>query len=232
MSLSLPDYIRRTGIMDAPIVHTWDDADPEPAYLALDERLYNRIGKTSDRGVLALSAGFAEWVAWRLSKVSNDSTLFQIIEALWAGIIDWRYMKPLQRLDRKAYQGPARGPLLGAAKLLRRILDLTKRRQFAFPEAACLSYLDLYVMPDAKPFKDWRRFVIVRLATLYPRDKKDLLGAPVPREVLDPDSVYTPDMAPALLARFLTGLDPTKNPYLRTSAEMIQAGFEGVPYSM
>jgi hypothetical protein len=112
------------------------------------------------------------------------------------------------------------------------MVRLIKKKQFATPECVSLAFLTLHVVPDPKPFKDWRRFAIGRLATLYPLDKENRLGPPVPREALDPELDYKPEMAPQLLSKFLQSLDPSTNPYLRPATEMIADGFDGTPYSL
>lgn len=230
MPISLPKYIDTTGIIDHPIEHSWDDDDPEFVYARLDERLQHRIAKISDRGQLVLSCGFAEWIGWRLKKFSDDPMLFNKIEAVYTGIIDWRYLSTRKLPNRQDWKGPSRGPLWAAAELLNRLIDLTKRKQFASPESVCISFLVLHIIPDPKPFKDWRRFAIQRLSTLYPLDMENVLGLPVPRESLDPDLNYKPGQESELLGNFLSNLDPTTNPFLCTSEEMFEAGFEGTPY--
>lgn len=232
MALKIPKYIELTGIVDTPITHDWDNANPLKAYYCEDSRLEHRIAGTSDRGVIALSAGFAEWVAWRMQKHVADPVLFQLIEAIWASIVDWRYIRPFGLLKREEWNGPLGGPIWAAANLLRKVKKLISGNEFAWPEAVCLSYLVLHVIPDPKPFKDWRRFAIRRLVATYPQNKDDLLGEPVPREITDPDFEYKPEMAKDLLGSFLEKIDPSENPYLSAPKEMLEAGFKGTPYSL
>ena len=104
MPISLPKYIDTTGIIDHPIEHSWDDDDPEFVYARLDERLQHRIAKISDRGQLVLSCGFAEWIGWRLKKFSDDPMLFNKIEAVYAGIIDWRYLSTRKLPNRQDWK--------------------------------------------------------------------------------------------------------------------------------
>lgn len=231
MTLPTPDFVLRSSYADEPLTHSWDDSDPQFAWLSEDERLQKRIGQATHRGVLALAAGIAEWVAFRFSKHSDAPMLSDKIEAVWAGIVDWRYRADRRMPLHAAWQGPVRGPLWEAAKLLDQMLDLTQRKTFASPEAVNLSQLMMYVTARPGPFKDWRSFAITRLAKLYPVDPADRLGAPVPREALDPDIEYDVSMAPASIDRFLRGLDPARNPWLASPADMVAAGFSGTPYT-
>jgi len=197
----------------------------------MDERLQHRMDGTTDRGVLALSAGFAEWILWRFSKQSSDPLLLNKIEAMWAGIVDWRYLSPLRMPPAHEWRGPVRGPIWSAANWLDRIVDLLKRREFATPEAVALSQLMLHVIAHPDAFKNWRRFAIQRLDKLYPSTEQDLLGRPVPREALNPDIKYDPATASALIDTYLRGLDPSLNPFLAKPADMVVAGFTGTPYT-
>ncbi len=54
----------------------------------------------------------------------------------------------------------------------------------------------------------------------------------MPREALDPDFDFKPEMAPALFGAFLKRLDYKANPFLRTPEEMRKLFFEGVPYEL
>jgi hypothetical protein len=91
-------------------------------------------------------------------------------------------------------------------------------------------------LPKRDAYKEWRRFVIRRLTKFYPLTEEtadeEALGPPVPRAALDPSFDYRPELARDLLANFLRSCDPGKNPYLRSPKEMLDAGFEGVPYAL
>jgi hypothetical protein len=235
INMMMPSYIKRADIVDCPIQYNWNDADPGLLYLE-DERLANRIGKICYRGIIALSAGFAEWIAWRLSKHCTDPVLFHEIEAVWAGIIDWRYMRPLGRSskapERKDWHGAERGPVRSAFFLLSQVVSITMRSAYPAPAASSLARLALHIMPNPKPFKDWRRFAIQRLSEIYPKQRENKLGPSIPKEVLDPDFNYEPTMTNELLLKFLQNLDFKKNPFLCSPEEMIRNGFEGTPYTL
>jgi hypothetical protein len=233
MISTIPNYIEQANILESPVKHAWNDEDPQLFYLG-DARLEHRIDKICQQGVVALSAGFAEWIAWRLSKYCNDPVLFYEIEAIWAGIIDWRYIRPLgnSRMapDRKHWKGAERGPVYAAFYLLVGIVSRTKKGVCPLSESSFLSQLALHVIPDPKPYKNWRRFVIGRLTDMYPCDKDDELVASIPREALDPDFNYKPNMSNELLSAYLQSLNYEKNPFLRSPEEMMHEGFEGTPY--
>ncbi len=232
--LKMPPYIERVRIADSPIGYAWDDEDPKEHYLGDDARLMHQFERISTRGKIALSTGMAEWVAWRLSIQSTDRVLFQVIEALWAFGADWRYLKPLkthkQKMTWEDWSGPIKGPLCCVYHIFKTICFDAPRGMAIEPWMVPLSNLAMYVLNDPKPFKEWRRFAVERLARNHPQTKKNLDGDPVPREALDPDFPYKPEMASELVGKFLAKLDYKANPYLQTPQEMKQAGFEGTPY--
>jgi hypothetical protein len=184
---------------------------------------------------LALSAGSAEWVAARWPRLAEPALLPEI-EAMWAGIIDWRYMYPPVSSSimpkGEDCQGPERGPICDAFLTLSNVIGRAQRSASTLAHCATLSQLAIHVLPDASGFKEWRRAVIERVTALYPRQKEDPIGPPIPREALDPNQQYQPEMAQELLARFLRGLDYRKNPLLRSPEDLRQQGFKGTPYAL
>ncbi len=234
MILQMPRYIDIAKIADEPVTYAWNNERPSEAYLGDDAKLMHQFAKISRRGKVSLAAGMAEWIAWRLSKQSEDEALFQVIEALWASTIDWRYIKTLKTHERKMlkkdWPGPVRGPICSTYSILATISFDAGRDMATEQWMVPLSNLAIYVIKDPKPFKAWRRSVTERLIQLHPRTTADPTGVPVPREALDPAVPYKPEMAPELVSGFLAKLDYRINPYLQTPEEMKNAGFDGTPY--
>jgi hypothetical protein len=234
MTWTIAPYIPLTEIADRPVEYEWNDLDPL-FYYREDRRFENRIAKICDRGVVGLSAGIAEWVAARWLKAA-EPVLLPEVEAVWAGIIDWRYLRPAVAAPNApkgaAWQGPERGPVCDAFYSLANVAGRAQRSASLVSHCAALAQLAMHVLPDATGFKEWRRAAIERLAALYPRHADDRLGPPIPREALDPKSAFQTEMAKGLLARFLQGLDYAHNSFLRSPEEMKQQGFEGTPYTL
>jgi hypothetical protein len=233
--LVIPEYMARLEIADEPVGYRWNDADPGSIHRQ-DERLATIIARTTDRGVVALSCGLAEWIAWRLHKKVNVLVLLNQIEAVWAGIIDWRYLGPLHRTGlapkRREWQGPVRGPVYSTFELLADVVWRARKPSYSAEASSCLSALAAHVVPDSKPFLEWRKQIIRRLSSVYPFEARNRVGAAVPREALDPDFDFEPNLTEPLLARFLQSLDYKQNPFLRSPQEMIADGFEGTPYHL
>ncbi len=133
---------------------------------------------------------------------------------------------------------------------LSQAVDGRNRYEDGLPAANWINYqanLARNVLPKDKKrlITAWLKKVSPRLKKLYPLIgwDRELTGAarrkmlptwhgpPVPREALDPNIDYTHDMADDCLARFLEGLDHKNNPFLHSPKHMIDAGFEGTPYT-
>jgi hypothetical protein len=233
MMLKIPDYINNAAIVDKPIQHSWNDKFPSLLYRE-DERLGDRIDRISVRGVVGLSAGFAEWIAWRFVNLCDDPVLFSYIEAVWAGIVDWRYLRPIDQVAETPYasqwRGPVRGPVCRAFDLIDRIVRAAMEPRAASMSASGLSQLALAVMPNPGAYKDWRRYIIKRLSESNPAEPDEELGRPLSREALNPGIDYQPEREGDLIADFLEGLSHEKNPFLNSPKEMLEAGFVGTPY--
>lgn len=252
MALEMPPFVAKAGVADAPIKFKW--ADPWDCRFEVP-RLQNQIAPVYARSVMALTAGFAEWVVWRLKAGSTDPIFLQFIEAAWASVVERRYLNHISKAYAsriKKYfsisenalqidnlwtnddlQNPSRGPLFVAMRLLGEVADRTTPRGNGAMESVFLSNLVEQITNKSSAFKEWRRFAIKRLQDHYciKMEDEDLLGPPVPRQVLDPDFEYEPEMAPGLIKTFLESLDYSANPFLVPPNELKKLGFEGKAYS-
>jgi hypothetical protein len=127
---------------------------------------------------------------------------------------------------------PLCGPVYLALSLLDDVYHQASRAQAASPPAGCLGKLAQHILSKPKPFKDWTQAILDRLAKKFPAKRTDRDGRPIPREALDPDCKVDPKKADELLAAYLKQLDYQSNPFLRSPEEMIQGGFQGVPYTL
>jgi hypothetical protein len=232
--LAIPGFIEEAGVLNSRDPDDWDDGEVPLWMYTEDERLAHRIDKTCGRGVAGLSAGFAEWIAWRFSKDCDDPVLFHYIEAVWAAVVDWHYIRPVDDVAEtplpEVWKGPVRGPLCTAFNLLEEIVRGRAHSSSAYLTSSCLSKLASHVLPDPEPYKVWRRQAIRRLSVLYPRNEDDELDPPIPRAALDTRIPYTPASADDLIRDYLHGLDFRENPFLSRPEEMVRNGFQGTPY--
>jgi len=232
MTLPVPSYIQRAGIQDRTLRFTWDDQQCEKAYTPLDKAARARLGRLSQRAILAFAISCAEWIFYRFKLVSEAPLLDDYTEAAWAAVVDARYADYYLEPRGEEWQGPDRKPLAVALMLLVDTLVRVESDDHPDIGALSLSNLTAHVMTDPRPFHEWRERVVTRLEHLYPLNSRDTRGEPVPREALDPDFDFKPEMAPALFGAFLKRLDYKANPFLRTTEEMRKLFFESVPYEL
>jgi hypothetical protein len=232
MTLPVPAYLEGTRVQDRSLRFTWDDHRYEQAYTPLEKADRARLALLSQRAVLAFAISCTEWILYRFRLVSSPAFLDDYIEAAWAVVVDARYANYYLEPRGDEWQGPDRKPLAVALMLL--VDTVVRVENDDHPDIGALSLANLaaHVMTHPKPFQEWRERVMTRLERLYPLNPRDTRGEPVPREALDPDFGFQPEMAPALIGAFLRRLDPKANPFLRSPDEMRKLFFEGVPYEL
>jgi len=232
MTLPAPTYLERAKVQDRNLRFTWDDNRYERAYTPLDKTDRARMERLSQRAILAFAVSCAEWIFHRFRPVSIPPFLDDCIEAAWAAVVDARYANYYLEPRGDEWQGPDRKPIAVALMLL--VDTIVRVENDDHPDIGALSLANLaaHVMTVPTPFQEWRGRVMTRLERLFPLNSRDTRGEPVPREVLDPDFAFQPEMAPTLIGAFLRRLDYKANPFLRTPEEMRKLFFEGVPYEL
>jgi hypothetical protein len=237
MDRLIPSHIRDSEIIGRPLGYKWNDRAPRSVVQDEVPRLEKMIAEISTRGSIVLSGAFAQWIAFRLASHSEDSILFDYIDAVRACAIDIAYTDPKKRNPYRSLTwdesiGQVKGPTVAALKLLGKAVDQVSKDEPFGAETVGLASLAEFILPDKRPFRTWRNWAIARLVELEPSIDSAPDGNAVPIEALDPASNYDPRQRKKLLGDFLKGLDPKKNKYLRPAAEMKKAGFQGVPYEL
>lgn len=242
--LQIPPHIEKIKFVGQPVDFEWIEDNITDYYNHLSKQLTHKLMQLSPRAGLALAAGMAEWVVWRLDGLEPYRDVADFAEACWASVIDPDYTIEWSRQG-KILQGPVLGPQLIAARSLDKVFLGTWRRESTIRNCQYLAFLCQHVWKRRKVFKEWLLFVFDRLAALYPispvtQDYHEMRGKTgeepfefgdiVPREAMDPDFTLDQGEVPNMLNAFLQGLNPDTNRFLRTPREMIDLGFKGTPY--
>lgn len=229
MPLSTPRYIRDAEIRDVTLRYEWDDWKLEDIYESETDKFHERMSSISYRANIAFTIACGEWITYRYDVVSNDPVPHEHMEAAWAGLVDPWYAVWWEPPD-EYWLGPIRGALslaiiftLEARADAYECLDVAESSDHASSVAE-------HVMTDPNPFRKWRERVVERLERLYPFDENDPMGDVVPKEALDPDFDFRPEMTEQLVQAYLSGLNSYANRFLRTPEEMLDCGFKGIPY--
>jgi hypothetical protein len=244
MAYSLPHYITAAGVDDPVLRFKWDDWNPSKDFGYDSAMVVEKLARVSLRAKIAVAIGIYEWIIGRFRSLSDDPAPFQVAEASWCANIHRAYMDYFE-WRRRDWIGPVRGPIWEAATWLAPMIFFSDDNPEEWESG--LSYLPrlaVHILPKPAVFEKWLEQIMERLASLYPASKEDPFddlfkekeeerrGPLVAREALDPGFDYEPEMARKLLADFLRGVDYTKNPYLRSPKDMLEDGFEGIPYTL
>lgn len=226
-----PSYVPHAQVDILALRYPWDDCIGEDIYAALqDDELLLKQKEISDRANLALATGCTAWIVYRYHRLSDDPMPYDELEAMWAAVIDTRYMRPWEP-DRDVWSGPVRGPLLFALLYAQQaVRDMATQ---AGPGMAVLylSGLAELVLPDYSSFVAWRDQTLDHLRRLYPFDHHDTPGDVVPWQVLEAPHLFDPRTTEPLIKNFLATLDPERNECLHDPDEMRELLFDDTPYT-
>ena len=243
MTLQCPDYIRKSGIVGAPLKFKWND-HVAMDHLEVDEnpRLYRAVDECSFKAKMAIDALLTEWILWRFEGHTQTGDGMLRTEAAWAAVIHPLYARSLNfDLTEGVHDVD---PPRGAVELTLVGLDRAQLRNiegsiYLAEMVVNQAVLARYLAPNAKAFDAWMSDVVRRTASVFPRgapydQTTEVYDAshekPVPRQFFDPLFQYSDAAVDQALRDFLKGLDPGANPYLRTANEMRAEGFPGTPY--
>ena len=242
MSYSTPPHIRNAAVDSLELRYRWDDWKASEEFRHPVPEAIGSLTEVVPRARVALGIGVYEWIIARFRRVSDDPGPADLAEAAWCGCVDRRYLLETE-FTREEWLGPIRGPLWCAATwLVPMVLAGEADPEEVDSGLAYLPRLALHVLPDATPFMGWLEAAVARMVRFYPLPSvdpfEDLFGEReegrrgplVPQEVLDPGYGFRPEDATMLVEQFLRSVDPRRNPYLRSAADMRRAGFEGRAY--
>jgi hypothetical protein len=237
MALRQNQRRRSASMNQQPLDLAWNYKSLWDNFGEHNAKLERRILGISDRGGVALAAGFAEWIARTLRPHSNDPILVRYIEAVWVGIVDWTYLDPRanpeDRLKWNKAKDLAQSVLYAAAIALGEIVNVAIDEEPVAGFVVTFAGLVERVLPNPRPFREWQRSTIARLLEITPApedEDEDSCGEPMPPEVLKPTFLFTRKKADARIDRFLRSVDYMRNPYLRAPRDVLRAGFRGTPY--
>lgn len=250
---AVPPYIAKSGVADLPLQFTWKGQGMHYGP-SQGTKLHNELAKLTTLALATVTTLCAEWLIWRLRGGIDAERLLHYLDATLAWTVDWRYR------DQSSLKLPKDTPVNQAVldgiwlvqlttedRLWRRpglpndktaaLVSVTKQTLTAKEQKSYLAWVQSAVETaqrlgshPAQKWPQWRDFNSDEPA--YKQAVAPFLGTTIPREAFDPDSGYKPAQREELIQRFLAGLDPKMNPFLRTPEAMKELGFEGTPYRL
>jgi hypothetical protein len=236
--MGLTDESRRT------LRFFWDDTRASSDFRTDASWVLDAADALCTRAQMVLCVGLYEWVRWRFDGLHADPVPAQIAEAAWCATVDPRYMTWFE-LDRAAWSGPVGGPLWCAATWLHPALTQGDERPQEIADGLdYLTRLAQHVVPQPERLDAWLKAVLPRLAALFPATAPELFedlferrtgerrGPLIGPQALDPTTPYDAGAGRASVATLLARAHPGDNPFLASPGEMLEAGFDGTPYTI
>ena len=237
--MSLPAYLVAVNLSALPVDYPWDSTISNRFWASNDEyspRLAKALGLISARAAWALGVACSEWVAARVDGHVDTADALLRIEAAWAAAADRRYAN----LPRPAPNPPSApdefaSPLRLAMRLLTNGLELYHGAGKGVRSGTqALAMLVEHIAGRQPAFSPWLSESLRRAYQHFPRVDVPVEQEPaVSKELYEPGEpgfVWRDGIAQESLDRFVSTLDPSRNPYLRAPDEMRAAGFPGLPY--
>lgn len=242
MAYSIPRYIAAAAIDVPELRYKWDDWRASEDFQYDSAWIVEKIAGAALRARITLGIGIYEWIIWRFRSVSDDPIPFHLAEAAWCANVRRDYME-YDEFDRDEWLGPIRGPLWCAMTwLIPMVLSGDEAPDEWESGISFLPRLAVHVLPDAAIFEEWLRRSVDRLLTMYPaapedpfedlfsENEEERRGPLAPREVLDPDYDFRPELAARLTDQYLRNVDYASNEFLKSPRKLLDEGFPGTPY--
>lgn len=239
-----PTWMGYTDESRRRLRYFWDDTRASSDFRSDASWVLDAADLLSTRAQMVLCVGLYEWVRWRMDGLHADPVPAQVAQAAWCATVDPRYMTWFE-LDRNAWSGPVGGPLWCAITWLRpALMEGDEAPEEIADGLDYLVRLAHHVLPQPERLDAWLKVVLARLATLFPAEAPELFedlfehrigerrGALIGPQALDPTMPYDPAAGRYAVAALLARARDSSNPFLSTPEEMVDAGFEGAPYSI
>jgi hypothetical protein len=255
MTLTVPAYLVESGVQTQAARFKWDEWKLKDIEEPYDEVLIERLATCfSQRAILAVGLGSAEWLVYRFMALNNDPAPWDYLEAAWAMMVHYRYSNYgngtgwIEHAEGSAdpWEGAVRGPVTRALTIVQSTIqelawhgpqNPAEYSRYAARSMATVHRLALHVMEHPAPYSHWMSAALDRLQKTCPLVPGDEVGDVVPRSALNPSEPFEARRIQELVDGFLRHLDPNANPFLSDVEGMMQhieddeePDFPGTPY--
>lgn len=226
----LPAYLVSLDLPALAVDYPWDTTIFNRFWASNDEdspQLAAALGLISVKAAWALGVACSEWVVARVDGHTDTTDALLRVEAAWAAASDRRYAS-LPRPAPSPPSSPAHfaSPLRLAMKFLSHGFDVYQGEGFGVRSGTqALAMLVEHVARQQPAFSPWLSESLRRAHRHFPRMNGPVEQEPaIPKDFFEPDFVWLEGSAQESLDRFVGTLDPSRNPYLNSPAEIRAAG--------
>jgi hypothetical protein len=249
------DVLSKTDLAADPLPTGWKGANAHIGPVQAVTPLVRLISGKTTCGTVTLMSGVLLWGAARLRPFTNVDFLEELAIAVFAWQENWRYLQTVAEPRGKAPDQPVAESAAMALRglFIRSILEPNDWHSFYQPIMPASHMINIvqFILPETAKgtFKDWLIAISDRLdkiATLPDLEEPNFSdfeseaaydlycapcrGAPLPPSVLDPVNDPVLVNLKKESGNFIASLQGSKNRYLKSAAEMLDEGFEGIPY--
>jgi hypothetical protein len=231
--LTQPQHIRAANLFTGTPAYAWDEWNLKDYYRFEDPAQLDALAQLTNKANTALGIGIGEWICARFLPLDPDPAPLQYMEAAWATMAHQAYCRYIETVDDE-WRGPVRAPLAIAIVVVNDAIFNVYEDPHVAWRVCWLYNLAHHVLADSTAFDRWFERSVQRLNQFHSKQAEQAIGAataslfdpvpfqgrPVPREALDPDFLYHPHQAPALLDTYLRSLKPASNPFLSSVNEL------------
>jgi hypothetical protein len=222
--MSLPAYLTALNLSAMPD-YPWDNTTFNGFWAANDEdrpRLAKALSLISVRAAFALGVACSEWVAARVAAHVETADALLRIEAAWAATADRRYVSlPPPPPSPPSVPKQFASPLRLAMKLLSHGIEhYHGTGEGVRSNTQALAMLVDHITGGYSTLSTWLSDSVRRAHLHLPPSDAGVDQEPaVPKEFYEPGFVWHDGIAQQSLDRFVSTLDPSRNPYLRSPDE-------------
>ena len=237
MTTIVSPFILRRVVASPEIHYIWDDWNTELVEEPPNKAVVEALTRISFRGLVAFATSTAEWILARFIGLLDTTLPESFVEAAWVAQIDRRYLaqdwEDHPDADEDNWRGPIRGPIGNAMTELMYAGQQAESMENPELQVGWMTNLAAHVLVDPQPYIAWRKWILAKFQTEYPRSSNDAKGSVVPRETCDPDAAFAVNLTEGAINALLARARAGKNPFLN-SPEALKSlkriGFDGQPY--
>lgn len=253
--LKMPNIIEKNKIISKDLDYKWSRNIEEKIDEDINDNVFSALCKLNYKVVMGLAIASSEWIFWRLKdwrkKLSNLDmpSYFLYTEAHWIGLInkyylkEWRYGIAFSDIEKNKIE-----PILWIVTKKFEYIRLSYSRNdpSLYGDATRIIMIARHICGNYDLFDNWLKDILKKSMPLFPNkqwenEDWDNLNKSydsnqdpfIPRDFyFNPDYHYAENNLLAMQRKLLAQADYHTNQFLNSPEEMLNEGFQGIPYQI